>query len=421
MKMRRKRWTSILAETLCLTLTLCLVVKVVLADHHTVGTVITMPDPITGITDGENLGRATSVDLSTGGNSTDTDYNTITQQFEDDSLFYVWGAVSRLGIQVGTFDSAIGLTATYTTGGIINPDPGEVYMTITISVRALNDSLLKFYDLPSDPRTITIRVYDVFIGVTGISLEDNNIEYILSPSGLTGDVTLKLIDPDEDVILNIQERDSDDSPFAETLGVTTLESVEEHEKVYGEWVVNGIMANSEYDFHIKVLGLYDHTCYITADAADCKSKDTVFTYSTGDCVNTQCDSNNGSGRKAWLNAIDNPTFGAGSGVDLANDIWSQEHFCSTRLRATGALCPSCETGLAVGNVAIAIHTKKNPHPHGLVCEDTLWVYQNGTHVVKDTGSAVATDQLDHYANPTGCSACTAIGDNIMTIKIAGTW
>ena len=269
-----------------------------------------------------------------------------------------------------------------------------------------------------DAEEMTREVVVASVEILEVDITLDRISVRLMPEGVTGTLTLTLTGAGEHVI-GIYERSG--GTYVESFNIPSL-SKGEYLQMQACWSLYDSDICASSDYHIQVLGEYDHTCYITADEDDCTGTPTDFAHFTGDCVLTPCVRTIEQGKAGWLDAITNRRYGAGSGIDtLGRTIHTQEHFCSGggytyRLRETGQLCPSCGNGLAYGNVAIS----PGSHPQGLTCGDELYVYQHGVHIVADTGDRVNDDQLDHYSPSTGCHDCDAIGDNIMTIKI-GCW
>jgi hypothetical protein len=269
-----------------------------------------------------------------------------------------------------------------------------------------------------DAEEVTREVVVASVEILEVDVTLDRISVRLMPEGVTGALTLTLTGAQGDHVIGIYERSG--GSHVESFDIPSLAEAE-YLQLQACWLLHGSDICASSDYHIKVLGEYNHTCYITADEDDCGGAPTDFAHFTGDCIVTPCVRTIEQGKAGWLDAITSQIYGAGSGIDTLGSIHTQEHFCSGggythRLRETGQLCPSCANGLAYGNVAISL----DPHPDGLTCGDELYVYQHGVHIVADTGSRVSDHQLDHYSPSTGCHDCDAIGDNIMTIKI-GCW
>jgi len=218
----------------------------------------------------------------------------------------------------------------------------------------------------------------------------------------------------------IREETRSSGSYDETFDLPNL-SIGEYTKVKATWTVGGAPCIDEYDYHIKVLGAYDHTCYNTPDESGCTGSLEWFSYVIANPVNPcgpapPCNWINAQGKSGWLNAIFDPKAGTGSGKDVSKYIYSREWYCTgsdypRRLRRTGCACGSCEYDcISVGDVAI------NSGNEDLECGETVCVHQHGTHTVRDTGD-LAMDQLDHYYGVSDCGYCPSIGDDIMTIKV----
>jgi len=258
--------------------------------------------------------------------------------------------------------------------------------------------------------TVTVFKCDV----TSADVCQDKIHINLEPSGLSGTLKLELTGPGTSHTIREVTRSSDS--YEETFDIPNL-ATGEYTKVKATWTVEGVPCIDEYDYHIKVLGEYDHTCYNTPDESGCSGSLEWFSYVIANPVNPcgpapPCDWINAQGKSVWRSEI----IENGSGKDESGYIYSREWYCtgndySPKLRRTGCACGSCENDcISVGDVAI------NSGNVDLECGDTVCVYQHGTHTVRDTGG-LAMDQLDHYYGVSNCNACPSIGDNIMTIKL----
>ncbi len=90
---------------------------------------------------------------------------------------------------------------------------------------------------------------------------ENEIRLRLEPPGIIGTLTLELTDPDTHVIRS-EERTGTTGTLTETFDIDNLAAGEYH-NVKATWNVNGASAEDEFDYHIKVLGVYHHTRYNT--------------------------------------------------------------------------------------------------------------------------------------------------------------
>jgi len=245
--------------------------------------------------------------------------------------------------------------------------------------------------------------------VTSADVCQDKIHVNLEPSGLSGTLKLELTGPGGSHTIREVTRSS--GSYDETFDVPNL-STGEYTKVKATWTVENSPCVDEYNYHIRVLGEYDHTCYNTPDESGCTGSNEWFSYTTGTCTVTDCTWTNAQGKSEWLDEIEEN----GSGKDVSGYIYSLEHYCtgndySPKLRRTGAPCAQCGGTVSVGDVAV-----KPSHPY-LDCDDTVCVYGHGTHTVVDTGSGVAEAQLDHYTGVSACNVCTPPGNDIMTIKL----
>jgi len=250
--------------------------------------------------------------------------------------------------------------------------------------------------------------------VTSADVCEDKIYVILWGQGATGTLKLELTGPGGSH--TIREVTRSYGGYSETFDIPNL-SVGEYTKVKATWTVDGFYYIDEYDYHIKVLGEYDHTCYNTPDESGCSGSLEWFSYVIANPVNPcgpapPCNWINAQAKSEWLDEVEEN----GSGRDLNGYIYSLEHYCSgndysPKLRRTGAPCAQCGGTVSVGDVAV-----KPSHPH-LGCGDTVCVHGHGTHTVVDTGSGVAEAQLDHYTGVSACNVCTPPGNDIMTIKL----
>lgn len=117
-------------------------------------------------------------------------------------------------------------------------------------------------------------------------MTQDDIQLRLEPRGVTGTLTLKLTDPDTHVIRS-EERPGSAGLIRETFDINNL-AVGEYQKVKATWNVGGVTVEDEFDHHIQVLGMYNHTRYNTPTESFCTGSNTAFWYTEGDCVNVNC-------------------------------------------------------------------------------------------------------------------------------------
>ncbi|MDO9575483.1 MAG: hypothetical protein Q7J55_03035 [bacterium] len=251
------------------------------------------------------------------------------------------------------------------------------------------------------------------VDITSADITQDKIHVNLTPSGLSGTLKLELIGPESSHTIREVTRAS--GSYDETFDIPNL-AVGEYTKVKATWTVGSTSSSDEYFEHIRVLGNYKHTCYNTVDECGCAGSKQWFSYTIGDCVNTNCVWSNKQGKSDWFNCITNPAYGTGSGRDESGNIYVIEWFCtgnpySPKLRLTGCPCPYCGGSLSVGDVAI------NPNHSYLACGCSVLVYEHGVHTVRDHGEGLVEKQLDHYYGISGCGVCPSLGDNIMTILL----
>jgi len=245
--------------------------------------------------------------------------------------------------------------------------------------------------------------------ITYADVTEDKIHVNLEPSGLTGTLKLELTGLGVSHVIREVVRTS--GSYDETFDIPNL-TVGEYTKAKATWTVDGQASIDEHDYHIQVLGEYKHTCYNTPDESGCSGSPQWFSYTIGDCINTDCVWHEAQGKNTWLSEITEN----GSGKDANGYVYSMEWYCtgnphSPKLRRTGCACAQCGGCLSAGDVAI------NSAHEELACGDEVFVYQHGKHTVNDHGGGLTTTQLDHYYGVSGCNECPSIGDSVMTIKL----
>ena len=299
------------------------------------------------------------------------------------------------------------------------PGSGTLSFTATATrYEVISGICMMFTDTVADsgPSTST-KVEIISADVT-----KNQIKVKLSPSGLSGEFTLKLMDPDPHTLLNAVTRVS--GTHTESFNNSSLPTGE-YKKVQATWKPNGSIVSAVRNYHIKVLGTYSHTQYnspIEASSECSGSSTRQFQYNDdGDCGGIQCsqvDWTLDTAKPLWVSEVGQN----GSGVHTTAGLLNQEWSCSepsppgggdptgVRMREVSAPCGSCDTLTANKSVA----TSRNHRDWG--CRDKVYIVGVGTKTVTDVGGGVSNTQLDHYIGRTPCNDANTL-DPAKTIKL----
>jgi len=268
------------------------------------------------------------------------------------------------------------------------------------------------------------------VDITDADITQDKIHVELSPEGLTGILKLELVGFEltgGEKIHLIREAQRSSGSYNESFDIPNL-STGDYVKIKATWTVDNESSIDEYNYHIKVLGKYKHTCYNTPYEPLCPSDEIEdpqwYIYVIGNGCGTiyNCEWHVAQGKYRWLDCIANLDYGTGSGKAQDGHIYIIEYYCTEvnppswqfiyRFRRTDALCPADgEEGLNPGDVAIM-----KGHPH-LKLGDKVFVYQHGVHIVRDYGRNLVEKQLDHYYGISGCFDCPSLGNGIMTVKL----
>ena len=256
--------------------------------------------------------------------------------------------------------------------------------------------------------------------VTSADVCEDKIHVDLIGPGATGTLKLELTGPGGPH--TIREETRSYGGYDETFDIPNL-SVGEYTKVKATWTVDGFYCVDEFDYHIKVLGVYRHSVYNLPRESCYSGSNEDFCYTAGNCTATSCSwSTDGSGNSDWLDAVELNGSGYSSSLGyVTTEEWCQDHGypppegCNGHLlrdlSITGG-CPECSGESLIANSTVAV---KPSHPD-LDCGDTVCVYTVGTRTVTDKGGGLSIAQLDHFVGLSDCSTATDIG-NLMTIKL----
>ena len=297
------------------------------------------------------------------------------------------------------------------------PGSGTLSFTATATrYEVISGICMTFTDTVADsgPSTST-KVEIISADVT-----KNQIKVKLSPSGLSGEFTLKLMDPDPHTLLNAVTRSS--GTHTESFNNASLPTGE-YKKVQATWKPNGSVVSAVRNYRFKVLGTFQHTKYNTPVEALCTDNVTKpFTYNDNDnCGAIDCPTvtwTSENGKSKWLKEYAEN----GSGKHSRAGILSKEWICSAPAAHTGpemrevpAPCPRCTDLSLTVNTSVAV-SQENLGGE-LPCGTRLYVVGLGTVTVKDIGSGVGDTQLDHYIGTTGCNKYGGSHPSAVTIKL----
>ena len=255
------------------------------------------------------------------------------------------------------------------------------------------------------------------VRITSADVTKDRIGVKLSPSGLSGTLTLKLTTPNNHTIRQVTRSSG---THTETFNITGLPTGE-FRRVEATWgPINGVTASATRNYRIRVLGNYRHTRYNTPIEARCSGSSTSnFQYNegkNGTCGGIPCSTVGwtlATAKPVWVREVGEN----GSGVHRGAGLLSQEWSCTepspqtgVRMRKVSAPCASCG-GSLTKNKSVAT---RSGHPY-LKCGNRVYVHGVGVVTVKDTG-ALAEAQLDHYYGKTACNDAPTIGTK-KTIKL----
>ena len=256
------------------------------------------------------------------------------------------------------------------------------------------------------------------VEIISADVTTNQIKVKLSPSGLSGNFTLKLANPNTHTLLNAVTRVS--GTHTETFNIPGLPTGE-YKQVQVIWKPEGVVTSAVHNYHIEVLGTYRHTKYNTPTESFCSDNTTgQFKYNdNNNCGGITCgtvDWTSETGKSKWLGEVEEN----GSGKHSRAGILSKEWICSEpppitgrRMRKVPAPCPSCGGTLRVGE-SVARNAKNKKLP----CGTKVYVHGVGIVKVQDAGGRLATNQLDHYIGTSGCNKYGGSHGYRKTIKLS---
>ncbi len=303
------------------------------------------------------------------------------------------------------------------------PGSGTLSFTATATrYEVISGICMTFTDIVADSASSTSTKVEII----SADVTTNQIKVKLSPSGLSGNFTLKLTDPNSHTLLNAVTRVS--GTHTESFNNSSLPNGE-YKKVQASWTANDATVSAVRNYHIKVLGTYSHTRYNSPIEAQCSGSSTrQFQYNDdGDCAGISC------GTVTWTLDTAKPLWVTevgenGSGVHSQAGLLSQEWYCpepslqgggdptGVIMRKVSQPCGSCSRRTLVAHKTVAINVENMQ----LSCGDKVWVHglnngAKGVVTVVDSGDLSLT-QLDHYYGKTACNNAPSIG-NAKTIKL----
>jgi len=264
--------------------------------------------------------------------------------------------------------------------------------------------------------------------ITCADVTTDQIEIELKPSGLTGTLTLELTGDEAVHRIRSEQRTGNAEPFTETFGIPNL-AIGEYGRLRCVWIVGRLSVTAEYDYHIKVLGIYRHSQYNTVDESTC-ALNTEQAYITTENDNgiSQCFVQ-GQYYDTQLRAsfIDQVNLN-GSGTSVRFGDIKRDFYCpgtnNAPLNANQRTFRQTMIGPTCGSLALNDNTvaRRPDHPD-LDCGDRIYIHTIGMKTVTDLcpgcpNSLVpeAVDQLDNYTTDSRCTGVNDLG-NFMTIKL----
>ncbi len=307
----------------------------------------------------------------------------------------------------------------------INPNDGTVSLGWNIwsdDGGLLIDGTVTNYSAPISGNSGDLGIHTYMLAAPKVDIVNadvttDTIQLCLEPRGVSGTLTLELIDPDSHIIRS-EVRVGSTGTLTETFDINNL-AVGEYQKVKATWDVGGVTAEDKFDYHIKVLGMYNHTRYNTPTEEFCSGSNMTFSYIDGpgfDCRVVECEEeywHEGTALSEWLLEVEQN----GSGYSSTLGYVTIEGFCSRpgatyRFRKVPHPCPKCGGTLTV-NSSVAVQ----PNHPDLPCGAEVYVDTIGMVTVQDIGGGVQREQLDHYAGTSGCNSEGGSIGQRMTIRI----
>lgn len=318
-----------------------------------------------------------------------------------------WTSTDPEVVAIPGFENFLGQEEVRSVALLRGVTPGTATVTAQYTAQPTEE------DEPGQTATAEVTVNVIDAQVVDADVTQDAIAVRLEPSGVSGTLKLELLGTTTHVI---REEARASGTYQETFDIPNL-AEGEYTKVRATWTVGEASAIGELDYHIKVLGDYNHTRYNVVLESDCLGSPTEFCYTAGDCINTRCQWSEDIARSEWLSEVQEN----GSGVHSILGTFSREFICTNhpadcrppRLRGTDTPCPACQGGDLQADGTVAINSG-NPD---LRCGDRVFVYQVGIRRVTDYGGGLALNQLDHFSGISGCNRTAGTIGILKTIKL----
>ncbi len=159
--------------------------------------------------------------------------------------------------------------------------PGSGTLSFTASAtryEVINTVCTTFTDTITD----SVPALAAQVKITSADVTEDRIKVELSPSNLSGKLTLKLKNPTTHTILDAVTRNS--GTHTESFKIPSMPTGE-YKQVEATWIPEGVVTSAVHNYRIKVLGVYSHTKYNTPVEASCSDNTTgQFQYNdNGSC------------------------------------------------------------------------------------------------------------------------------------------
>ncbi|MBN1551522.1 hypothetical protein JW979_08635 [bacterium] len=277
------------------------------------------------------------------------------------------------------------------------------------------------------------------VDIVNADVTTDAIQLRLEPRGVSGTLTLELIDPDSHIIRS-EVRAGSTGTLTETFDINNL-AVGEYQKVKATWDVSGVVVEDEFELpegqRLDVLGFYEHTQYNTPREADCGGNATSACLITDNqCTYQQIDLRsefldeaiqNGSGtsinhgRLQWGAWCANNGYPPPSGCAPANEPVRTFEEVAIYEGACG------DPIVANGTVAVGLDPDdlSPQNPDNLACGDKIFIYHPDypelqvIKTVTDRCPGCTNEQhVDNYVGESGCNENTfTYPGNPMTIRL----
>ena len=238
--------------------------------------------------------------------------------------------------------------------------------------------------------------------VTSADVTQDKIHVNLEPSGLSGTLKLELTGPGSSH--TIREVTMSSGSYDETFDIPNL-TAGEYTKVKATWTIESNSSIDEYDYHIKVLGNFDHTWYNcpVENTQACQGPDEIVCITDSNCNYTT----GVTMEKEFLDETDENGTGNATNYDyITREQWCQTHgyppppACEGKriYREVSSVKGACGTVL-IADHDIATDWDEVPD---LSCGTKVYIEQLGVRYVNDKCPGGGTTKIDHYYGESGC-------------------